>query len=212
MSRIRIVRTALTAIGAAIIATACAPEAGVAPLPPAPPAASVSHSNDLLSTVGSILQPVTNLLTVPVEPRSTPLAQDISVTQTIGSSGGTITIPAAGLTVKFAPGAVSQNTTITATAYAGGYVSYGFEPHGLVFNAPVTLTQDMSKVALTSRLLSLLTLHGAYVPGNAAGVAPDGTISVSQLLNVTTTSGLLGNLTSASFTLPHFSGYILAGK
>src|SRR5436309_274804 len=77
------------------------------------------------------------LLTAPksvtVLQRSTPLANSITASKTIGVLGGTLSLPGAGLVVVVPPGAVLQATTISVTALAGSNVAYEFSPHGTTF-------------------------------------------------------------------------------
>ena len=71
--------------------------------------------------------------------RAVPLKNDITVKAVIGSKGGTLTIPDAGLTLVVPAGAVKSNTTFTATAIAGRLVAYEFEPHGTTFAVPLAV-------------------------------------------------------------------------
>ena len=81
-----------------------------------------------------------------------------------------MTIPGAGATLTFAPGAVSSPTVITFTAMKGKDIAYGFAPHGLVFNAPVTIVQDMRATSLKTSYDSASVVHGAYIPNGAADI------------------------------------------
>src|SRR5262249_35208534 len=122
----------------------CAPDVGT----PVEPSSAMSHSllgnvvggltNTVGNVTGSAVNAVVSLVRVPVVTRSSALPPDVPVTQTIGTAGGTIAMPQADLTITFAPGAVTSNTPITVTAYAGTALAFGFGPHGLVFKAPVT--------------------------------------------------------------------------
>lgn len=214
MSRPRFLRSVVTGLGLAILATACSPDRLTAPAAPSSTDATVSRS--LLSGLLGAISP-SGQTVVSVIGRTHALDHDISVTRTIGYYGGTIEIPEAGLTVRFARGAVRQNTAITATAYAGSYVSYGFAPHGLQFAAPVTVTQDMDmttvQTGLLSGLLNLSSIRGAYVPDGQDGITADGQALVTELLDVQNTlNWVLGilHLESSSFVIHHFSGYILS--
>jgi hypothetical protein len=68
--------------------------------------------------------------------RCTPLAA-VSVTQTIGPEGGTLSVGAHQLAVP--PGALLTPTTITAVAPADTVNEVRFSPEGLVFQLPATL-------------------------------------------------------------------------
>lgn len=200
-------RLAVAALGLAVLG--CSPEATTAPLTNAapPPAAAL---------LGLPLPSIPLLSggkrdTVHVVRRKSPLQRDITVTKTIGALGGTIAIPDAGLVVTFLPAAVLGNTRITVTAYAGSFVSYGFGPHGIHFLAPVVVTQDIAMTTAADGSVS--TFYGAYTPDGQSDILANGTALVSELLNVKLLSlPLLGKLhiLSGSFTIQHFSGYILA--
>src|SRR5947209_8334288 len=75
--------------------------------------------------------------------RNTPLATDITAGATIGSAGGTITVPGTGLTLVVPRGAVSVPTAFLVTAKAGKLVAYDFEPHGTRFPVALQFQQDL---------------------------------------------------------------------
>jgi hypothetical protein len=128
--------------------------------------------------------------------RLTPLASDITVSQTIGPLGGTIAIPAAGLTLVVPPLAVSKATNFVITARKGTYLAYDMEPQGTKFLVPLVATQSLANTNVRSLLNVSLSL----------GYYPDGSnvTSVSELLSIQLD---LLRLTAVS-TIPHFSGYI----
>ncbi|MGI8508819.1 MAG: hypothetical protein ACR2MQ_05795 [Gemmatimonadaceae bacterium] len=209
MRRKYFVRSTLTGLGLAILGVGCAPEAATAPQVTAAPSLLTT-----LSPVVSLVPTVLNKILVPVVSRRTALSHDITVTKDIGPDGGTLKIDEAGLTVKFAPGAVPQITSITATAYAGHLVSYGFGPHGIHFAAPVTIVQDASKTTVNENLVGASTLFGAYTPDGPSDITADGRALVSELRGTQSTVGtLLGRkqVQTVSFVIEHFSGYILMG-
>lgn len=138
---------------------------------------------------------------VPVT-RDTPLSSPITVSKTIGILGGTISIPSAGLTVVVPALALSSSQTISVTAMAGARVAYEFSPHGLTFNLPLVMTQDLTHTSgKPGGLLNLLNLFVGYFPNSTNPT------SVTEELGV----GLNVQGTAAITTLWHFSGYILAG-
>ena len=137
--------------------------------------------------------------------RSTPLAKDITVSAVIGKSGGTITIPDAGLTLVVPAGAVSANTKFTATAIAGRLVAYEFAPHGVKFAQPLQFTQDLKKVSLLSALTSPL-IDGAYFTDRDKLNQTLGLGFVSELLPATV--DLLKF--RVTFPIKHFSGYLVS--
>jgi hypothetical protein len=141
---------------------------------------------------------------VRVVTRDVPLATPLTATQTIGVFGGTISLPGAGLTVVVPAFAVSTSTTITVTALAGSKVAYEFEPHGIQFNVPLIATQSLAGTSAWNGSLVSPSLSAGYFADSLT--ATGSTALVSELLGVTL-DGLLGR---ASFSISHFSGYLLA--
>ncbi len=182
-------RTGLLAVAVALMA-ACSSEPATSPT--ARIAAPEAPSADLLSS----------LLLTPLLQRTTPLAAPITVTQTVGTAGGTLSIPAAGVTVTIPQGALSAPTVITMTARAGSALAYDFAPHGITFAKPLTFKQKLA--GTNANVVSALLLKLAYYPDASL---LGGTVAlVSELI-----SGSV-NLLDWSFTAPisHFSGYVIA--
>ena len=178
-----------TAVVALIAASACGDRAAITA-----PAAGPSAHRTLLA----------NPATVNVVTRNTPLATSVSVTKTIGLLGGTIAIPAAGITVVFPALAVSSPTQITVTAVAGNEVAYEFAPHGIHFAVPLVATQSLVGTSAQGTLLQ--TLNAGYFQSLSDLNLANGTAVVSELLN----AGVgVGGLT-ATFPIYHFSGYLVA--
>ena len=182
-----------------LLAVGCAQDHATAPI--ATPAPSAVATPDLL---GGTLSTVTNTLGLtsahPLQ-RNTPLADDITVSKTIGVAGGTLSIPAAGVTVTVPYGALASNTVITMTARKGSLLAYDFSPHGVVFAKPLVFTQKLSGTSATLLGAPFIKL-GYYTD---AGLLGDTTALVAQIL------GGVVNLLNWSFTapIPHFSGYLL---
>jgi len=132
--------------------------------------------------------------------RSTPLAQNISVSAVIGKSGGTLTIPDAGLTLVVPAGAVTSNTKFTATALAGRVVAYEFEPHGTTFPVPLIVRQSLQG---TTSPLALPSFETGYFADRSQIVS-------STLANVTEEIPVIGGLGFVSFPVWHFSGYLVS--
>jgi hypothetical protein len=137
--------------------------------------------------------------------RNVALQTDISVSAVIGTAGGTISIPDAGLTLVVPPGAVSSNTKFTATALAGRLVAYEFEPHGTKFAVPLKFAQDLRKVSLLAGLTSPL-MDGAYFTDEGNLNQTLGLATVTELLPATV--DLLN--WRVSFPIKHFSGYLVS--
>ena len=149
----------------------------------------------------SLLGLLTSLLTVDGLQRTTPLAAPITVSKAVGVEGGTLSIPAAGVTVTIPRGALAQTTTITMTARAGTLIAYDFAPHGITFAKPLVFQQQLR--GTNASLLTAPLLHLGY-SSDASLLTKTGAL-VSELL-----AGTL-NLVTWTFTAPisHFSGYIV---
>jgi hypothetical protein len=189
------------ALAAALLTlVSCSVEPPTSPPPSVAPAAAPSA--DLLGAVtGGLLNTVGSLLSMDGLRRTTPLAAPLTVTATIGSAGGTIAIPEAGVSVLVPQGALDKPTVITMTARSGELVAYDFAPHGITFAKPLTFTQQLrgtNASLLTAPLLSLGYYKDASLLTKTGGL-------ISELL------GGVVNLTSWTFTgkIPHFSGYIV---
>ena len=199
------------ALAVALVGTGCAPERATAPDLPTAAAARNAGS----SGAASFLTPVvTNPgKTVEVVQRERPLKADVSVTQTITPRGGIIRVGCAGLSLVFAPGAVSAPLQVTATANAGSGVVYSFEPHGTVFKAPVYVVQDLRITAIRNDINLANSVAGAYMPDGLADLSPGGLAKVSELHEAAVhkdhVPGMGLVLTQAVFEIQHFSGYIL---
>jgi hypothetical protein len=192
--RLRFLTTFAVAVTATFAASACSNESPAAPKSVAPPAAP-SHS-----LLGGLLDGgATSTRTIVPLLRSTPLAADVTVSQTIGPLGGVIAIPSAGLTLVVPPLAVSRATSFSITARKGSYIAYDMEPHGTKFLVPLVATQSL--VNTSARGLANVSLSLGYYPD------PAHITSVTELLSVQVD---LLRLTAVA-TIPHFSGYIFAG-
>lgn len=191
--RVRPLSTLFLAAVAAVMATNCGSDSTVAPREATP--APTAPSQSLL---GGLLGGTTTLQTVTPLNRTTPLAQPITVSKTIGVLGGAITVPGAGLTVVVPPLAVGKNTLFSITALAGSAVAYDFQPHGTKFLVPLVATQDLHNTQ-GANLLNL-SLFAGYFPDSSNPTQVSQTFSVQvSLLTLT-----------AVWTIPHFSGYIVA--
>jgi hypothetical protein len=116
----------------------------------------------------------------------------VSVSQTIGRSGGTIHIGPHTFTVP--AGALDRNVTITANAPSDKYNRVNFGPSGLQFDKSASLTMSYANCSL---LGWLLPKHIAYV---------DQHLSILYLLQS------VDNLLTQKVTgkVDHFSDYALA--
>lgn len=118
-----------------------APEAPAITAPTEPPADLLGL--DLGGVVSGVTGTVSSVLNLVLFPCQTPSYG--SVTQTVGWYGGTIKVGPHSLYIP--PGALSGPVAITATASAGKQVKVDFQPHGLRFQEPATLTLSYSHCA-----------------------------------------------------------------
>jgi hypothetical protein len=133
--------------------------------------------------------------------RTVPLATDEVVTKVIGSSGGVIHLPRAGLTVLVPRGAVTRNTTFSVKAPAGDLVGYEFAPHGTVFRRDLIATQRLAGTEIGLLQGVLNPPFAAYYEGELLPI-----LRVFEVLRL----NILGLFGIAEFEIPHFSGYIIA--
>jgi hypothetical protein len=192
-----------------VLATACNVESPTAPAAaPAPqmvtPADGAPDQDLLGGLIGGTVGALTNTLGLTSANgilRTKPLAKPITVSKTIGRSGGVLSIPAAGVTVIVPAGALNGDTKITMTARAGSLLAYDFAPHGVTFNVPLVFNQSLN--GTNAGLLSPLGLKLAYY--SDPSLLGKTTALVSELI-----TGLT-NILTRTFTAPikHFSGYVV---
>ena len=217
-----ILRSLLTGVGVVLIATACTPENISAPMAPlstpaasaaAPTSAAPVASPDFLGGLIQTVEATVSKLLFPVVQRQTALEEPIVVTKVISTRGGTISIPEAGMSITFARGALAAATAITVTADAGKAVSYEFAPHGIRFNAPVTISQNMSGTTLVDDVGAASHISGGYTANGLADIIGGLLAKVAEILKATTTIVIgadgQAHLGTSSFIIKHFSGYIL---
>ena len=191
--RIRTLSTLAATLSAALLAYACGVDSSTAPARTSSGPPPASHS-----LLGSLLGSPTTV--TPLE-RNSALAAPLTASATIGVLGGALAIPGAGITVVVPPLAVSSPTNISVTALAGSNVAYQFEPHGIRFHVPLVVTQNLTNTqAGSGGLVNPLSLYVGYFPDS------DNITSVTELLNI----GVNLFNQSATFTVWHFSGYIVA--
>lgn len=85
--------------------------------------------------------------------RTTPLAEEVSRTETIGPEGGRINLE--GVTLVIPSGALTSETEITVTAPAGDAVVFLFGPHGLQFRRPALIRVDVEGTTAEDELEGL---------------------------------------------------------
>ena len=181
----------VVAAGLLAFSVACSREMPSAPTPPVAPAPNASLLGLSFLTNGLL--------------RTTPLASDVTVRGTLGTAGGTVSIPSLGITLTVPAGAVSAPTTFAITAKAGPIVAYEFEPHGTTFNVPLTFTQSLR--GTNYGLLGVLSpLKVAYFADASQLNEKDGTAWVNELLP-SVVSVLTMKVTA---NIKHFSGYMVS--
>lgn len=136
--------------------------------------------------------------------RKAPLAEDLTVSKTIGRRGGTIEIPAAGFSLRIPAGAVTEDVEISVTAVAGKAIAYEFAPHGIRFAVPLVANQDLANTDY--RPLSFRILSAGYFADRSQLDVLRATALVSELIR-----GLTLPLSKQFYwPIQHFSGYIVA--
>jgi hypothetical protein len=140
--------------------------------------------------------------TVDVAVRLSPLANDVTVSKVIGTAGGTISIPEAGVKLIVPAGAVSSNVNFTMTALRGPLIAYEFGPHGTVFNVPVQVEQATSGLFV----LGDDALTAGYFTDRADLENEDTVGDLAEENPVTKDTGR----SVLRFNVNHFSGYLVA--
>jgi len=125
-----------------------------------------------------------------------------SATAVITPDGGVLALPAAGLRVTFAAGAVAAPVSITVRTASAGRIAYDFAPHGLVFAAPVRVEQAVGSEAAAGLTADLVAtyLAAGYTDRLVGGYTADEVLALLPTADART----------ATFVVRHFSGYQLA--
>lgn len=139
--------------------------------------------------------------------RQIALTEDASWSFDVGPAGTTKRYPSAGLSITVPPGAVSEPTRITVIALRGAAVAYRFEPHGLQFAQPLTLSQSLRGLRIGKTSLGMPRLIGGYFADDSLSTdAATGSARVSEILPVQI--DVTGH--NAVLQIHHFSGYTVA--
>jgi hypothetical protein len=137
--------------------------------------------------------------------RTERLDDNLSASAVIGPRGGHLQIKQAGIRIDFAPGAVSKPTRISVTAIRGRNVAYRFQPHGLVFNAPVTIQQNLRHTIAWKDAEFAAQLQGSYFDR----LLVDPTETYAR--NFERRAGRLRDAARVlEFNIEHFSGYMVS--
>ena len=141
--------------------------------------------------------------------RANRLKHDVSASALISPAGGFLGIAEAGLLVYFPRGAVSQSVVVTVTAQRGKDLVYSFEPHGLTFNVPIVVAQELSFSAYSRKQgESSPEVQGGYLAGGTADIDASGTASLAEAFPVRYRE--YAGRTYLLFTTTHFSSYTFA--
>jgi hypothetical protein len=171
--------------------------------------AAPEQSHLLGGLIGGLLEPVLDIITRLVNGLIAPLTRTLGLTNDVswsfvaGPNGAYSSNSSVGLTIIVPQGALKSTQVITVTALEGNAVAYKFQPHGLVFQRPVTLRQSLSGVSGYS-YRDVIT--GAYFATDRLVLNEDGLAQITELIPAQT------NLyaKTVTFQIEHFSGYIVA--
>jgi hypothetical protein len=214
MVRSKFVRSFALALTIAVFSVSCADNS------PTAPAAPTTAANGLLSgLLGGVVQPIIRIVggvtnaagrtAHPVRWDAEGPNKSFTVSGTINYWGGKLTIPEAGFTITFPPGAVSKPTDVTITSDPE-YVAYRMEPHGITFAKPVVVTQrlrdaDLSSLPLGSQLFGVYLKNDALPLLDVLGLLDEILPSITILAPGSSTFP-----ETSVWSINHFSRYMLA--
>jgi hypothetical protein len=160
-----------------------------------------TQPSELISTGGPLLGLTDPPIEVDVLQRTTPLLHNYAAAALIGRGGGSLHIPEAGFSITFPPNAVRLPTLVTVTAVPGTAVAYLFTPHGLVFDRPAVITQELHGTEAAHEPSLLRELEGAYFPELSLLAGLTATVTETRPTVVDARGGKM------AWTVEHFSGY-----
>lgn len=218
MIRSRFLRSSVLVLSA-FVALSCSDVSPTAPPAPVASAVQAGTPQDALlgGLLGGLLKIVLSIVSFDPHPNRHVQAvtwapayanHTYSVSGTISSRGGTLTIPESDFSITFPQGAVSRSTVITITSDPM-YVAYTMLPSPRTFAKPLVVTQRLRHTTVSGQPLSS-PLFGAYVddsPGLLGGLFKALEIELSATLSAPGSSNL-PELTT--WTVNHFSRYMLA--
>lgn len=194
------IRKVAIGLVAVAVASGCA-DAGTLVEPLAPARVQVPNPlRSLSSTTGEAKSTATEV--VKVLERTAALQNDLVRSEVIGSAGGMVQLPEAGLRLIIPEGALSVPTTISVRALAGPLVAYSFEPHGLKFALPLTVEQSLLDTKIPDG--SQVTARG-YSASESKIDWENGSAEVQVGLVERQQSG-----GSIRFEVTNFSGYLVS--
>jgi len=176
----------------------------LAPQAAAPSWAKIPATDSMMVLTEYSFSDTANVLT-----RLAPLATDITASATIGSAGGTLALPAAGLSIEIPKGALSASTVITVKAAKGSAVAYEFGPHGTSFAKPVKIEQDLTGTVAATDASVLDGMYAGYFD-----VALDSAFLDQGRTKAKVKETQIGYKVSGNgklrFSIGHFSGYLVS--
>jgi hypothetical protein len=197
----RLPRVLAIAAAAAVlgIAAACSSDSVSAPqLKPANSKTTTDGVSAASKSSNAGLIPSAGLL------RTTALSSDVSVSQVIGSRGGSIELPEAGLTLSIPSGAIIGGPLmITVTAVAGNTVAYEFLPHGTQFAKPLQFEQTLKGTNWEKVKIKTNVVGGYFRLRNQLDA-----VTGASLLDETYPITIKGK--RMTFDIVHFSGYMVS--
>ncbi len=137
------------------------------------------------------------------------LAVEERVSSFVGPEGGSLSLPGSDFTMTIPGGALPAPTFITVISKGGAHVAYDMQPHGLVFQKPVTVVQQLRRTS------SYGTSEGngirsAYLSDGNEAIAPDDSATPTELAaGATFFQGTANVAETHVWYLNHFSRYIL---
>lgn len=133
----------------------------------------------------------------------------VSVTETIGRAGGTLS--AAGVRLDVPAGALDADVEITMTVPKGSYLEAHFQPHGLEFDKAATLTMKLKGALPEQANEAAVEAIGKVrkdIQSGLQGVYFEGTLGedavAREILDV------VADEDRARLDIRHFSGYCVA--
>jgi hypothetical protein len=129
------------------------------------------------------------------------------VSGTIGSNGGTLTIPGSDFTITFPKGALKKSTAIKIVSDGSDYVSYDMQPHGITFALPVIVTQRLRNTSVYGNPKAW-NAFGAYFPTDPKLL--DGLLKAREIEATIIYGPAKGEPEVETWQLNHFSRYMLA--
>ena len=114
------------------------------------------------------------------------------------TTGSVIHIPTLGLSITIPANAVNVPTKISVTAIPGSTVAFDFQPAGITFKQPLTITQDLRYTQWKGLPFSVVYFN------QSADVTADSHVKTTEIIP----TAIFG--TTTTFEIWHFSGYALA--